>query len=247
MRLFKSKNLFSTFAVILVVTFVASMFAVTNTTNAQENDALPTFRGTGQIISAHWEGFSNEMDAIDVFFASQLTTPIREDTNGLYIKVRHGSGFEYPSQIAVNEENIVNDGHEIQIKASMLFANRANAAPSPHGLTIVYNVAEQTVRIILDNHHGNVENWLATSFIVCDTTPTVFASVIKEKGNMNTLEITVTEPLYFDFSENTMVEQTFFGTFQINNNAAGIYTVGEYKVYVDTKGNDQIRACYIVV
>ena len=35
-------------------------------------------------------------------------------------------------------------------------------------------------------------------------------------------------------------------TLKINNNAAGAYEVGGYKVYVDTKGNDQIRACYIV-
>ena len=32
----------------------------------------------------------------------------------------------------------------------------------------------------------------------------------------------------------------------ISNNAAGTYAVGKYKVYVDTKGNDQIRECYIV-
>jgi len=35
-------------------------------------------------------------------------------------------------------------------------------------------------------------------------------------------------------------------TIKISNNAAGTYDVGGYKVYVDTKGNDQIRACYLV-
>ena len=32
----------------------------------------------------------------------------------------------------------------------------------------------------------------------------------------------------------------------INNNAAGTYTVGDYKVYVDTKGNTQVRSISIV-
>ncbi len=30
-------------------------------------------------------------------------------------------------------------------------------------------------------------------------------------------------------------------TFTIKNNAAGTYKVGEHKVYVDTKGNTQVR------
>jgi len=34
--------------------------------------------------------------------------------------------------------------------------------------------------------------------------------------------------------------------FTIANNSAGTYGVGGYKVYVDTKGNTQIRECYIV-
>jgi hypothetical protein len=42
------------------------------------------------------------------------------------------------------------------------------------------------------------------------------------------------------------VEFSYTKAFSINNNAAGTYTVHEYKVYVDTKGNTQIRACYIV-
>ena len=66
------------------------------------------------------------------------------------------------------------------------------------------------------------------------------ASVQKNSGNTNTLTVTVTET----FSDGKT--NKFTGTFTINNNAAGTYTVGSYKVYVDTKGNDQIRECYIV-
>ena len=58
-------------------------------------------------------------------------------------------------------------------------------------------------------------------------------------GNKNDLTITVTE-IYEDGTE-----EVFTATFSINNNAADTYTVGPYKVYVDTKGNDQIRDCYV--
>jgi len=66
------------------------------------------------------------------------------------------------------------------------------------------------------------------------------AFVTKLNGNKNDLTITVTETL----SDGTA--NTIRATFSINNNAAATYTVGGYKVYVDTKGNDQIRECYIV-
>ena len=67
------------------------------------------------------------------------------------------------------------------------------------------------------------------------------AAVDKLSGNQNMLHITVTE-IYSDGSEKTI---TWSGL--INNNAAGFYEVGSYSVYVDTKGNDQIRECYIVI
>jgi len=71
-----------------------------------------------------------------------------------------------------------------------------------------------------------------------DATPS--ASVKKLNGNKNDLTIAVTET-YSDGSINEITE-----TFSINNNAAALYAVGAYVVYVDTKGNDQIRQCYIV-
>jgi hypothetical protein len=66
------------------------------------------------------------------------------------------------------------------------------------------------------------------------------ASVKKLNGNKNELTITVTE--YYEDG----TKEVFTTTFAIDNNAAANYTVGPYKVYVDTKGNDQIRACYII-
>jgi hypothetical protein len=65
------------------------------------------------------------------------------------------------------------------------------------------------------------------------------AKVEKMNGNQNKLTISVTE-LYsehkFEYAP---------GTFMINNNAADTYKVGPYHVYVDTKGNNQIRACKV--
>jgi len=68
---------------------------------------------------------------------------------------------------------------------------------------------------------------------------TATASVKKLKGNKNELTITVTgEPVCGEIN-------VYTETFTIHNNAAGTYTVGNYKVYVNTKGNVQIRECYI--
>jgi len=66
------------------------------------------------------------------------------------------------------------------------------------------------------------------------------AYVTKLNGNQNQLSIEITET-YSDGSSKHLA-----GTFMINNNSAGTYTVGSYNVYVNTKGNDQIRDCHIV-
>jgi len=75
----------------------------------------------------------------------------------------------------------------------------------------------------------------------------VDASVKQLNGNKNDLTVTVTETFvgFFGGQEIVSIVETV-KTFSINNNAAGTYEVGGYKVYVDTKGNTQIRECYIV-
>jgi len=62
----------------------------------------------------------------------------------------------------------------------------------------------------------------------------------KLPGNMNNLTISVAEKYPFGY------EVVFTETFSIHNNASGTYDVGPYKVYVETKGNTQIREYYIV-
>jgi len=69
---------------------------------------------------------------------------------------------------------------------------------------------------------------------------TPLASVKKLNGNKNDLTISVTER-FSDGSIKTITE-----TFSINNNTAGSYQVGAYAVYVEIKGNDQVKQCYIM-
>jgi predicted acyl esterase len=66
------------------------------------------------------------------------------------------------------------------------------------------------------------------------------ASIKKLNGNKNELTIIITET-YED-----SVEKVLTKTFTIDNNAANTYAIDRYQVFVDTKGNDQIRACYIL-
>ena len=87
------------------------------------------------------------------------------------------------------------------------------------------------------NHDENAIPHYAC-LLLDDVTPAAF--VEKLNGNKNNLTVTVTET-YADGSK-AFVEKTF----SIDNNAAGTYAVGDYKVYVDTKGNTQIRDCRIV-
>jgi uncharacterized repeat protein (TIGR02543 family) len=66
------------------------------------------------------------------------------------------------------------------------------------------------------------------------------AAVEKLSGSTNNLKITIIG-VYSDGSTKVIAEKTF----SIDNNSAGSYEVGAYKVYVDTKGNNQIRECYL--
>lgn len=66
------------------------------------------------------------------------------------------------------------------------------------------------------------------------------AVVKKLKGSQNELTITVTQA-HVDGTESVVR-----ATFTIPKNASGTYTVGEHQVYVDTKGNTQVREIRIV-
>jgi pectate lyase len=79
--------------------------------------------------------------------------------------------------------------------------------------------------------------------VVVDTVETATASAVVNtlRGDQNELVITIDE-VYADGSGNGTLNETIL----INNNAEGTYRVGRYDVYVNTKGNTQVREVYIV-
>ena len=90
---------------------------------------------------------------------------------------------------------------------------------------------------LLDNE-GAVPTYAALIVLLDEAVPSAY--VEKMNGNKNSLTVTVTEY----YSDGSSAE--FKETFLINNNAAGTYEVNGYSVYVDTKGNTQVRECRIV-
>ncbi|MGW0593643.1 M20/M25/M40 family metallo-hydrolase [Streptosporangium sp. NPDC002607] len=103
---------------------------------------------------------------------------------------------------------------------------------------------EQRGFFLFGDGHKNAEFsspdavYVTVANAVIDAKPS--AVVKKLKGNKNELTITVKQT-HIDGSESPVT-----ATFTINNNAAGTYTVGDYKVYVETKGNTQVRSISIV-
>jgi len=79
-------------------------------------------------------------------------------------------------------------------------------------------------------------------FVYTVPEPAYFVNAWVEKltGNQNRLTISITE-FYPDGTEKIITE-----SFMIRNNAADTYIVGGYSVYVDTKGNIQIRQAEVV-
>ena len=110
--------------------------------------------------------------------------------------------------------------------------NSSLAAPEGYKVFMKVNGAYTDIKA---GSYENVEVEIAT---LVSATPS--ARVDKLNGNQNRLYITVTEV----YSNGVVIKIEWNGL--INNNAAGTYAVGGYKVYVDTKGNDQIRECRIV-
>ncbi|WP_223596535.1 pectate lyase family protein [Neobacillus bataviensis] len=80
---------------------------------------------------------------------------------------------------------------------------------------------------------------------VVDTVKEAIPSAVVNNlnGNENELIITINET-YFDGTTNDA--DPLKATLKIKNNSAGTYKIGRYNVYVDTKGNTQVREIYIV-
>jgi hypothetical protein len=97
-----------------------------------------------------------------------------------------------------------------------------------------------TYQINADNSITEIDSYtIVKSALLTVSSATPTAYVTQLNGNKNDLTITITEKL------TDCTTQIITETFSINNNAADTYAVGSYNVYVDTKGNTQVRACYI--
>ncbi|MDR0468809.1 MAG: hypothetical protein LBH09_02425, partial [Peptococcaceae bacterium] len=97
---------------------------------------------------------------------------------------------------------------------------------------ICIRFAGQELVVSLENDLYGAPIWI--------TDVTAEASVEKQNGSKNKLTVTVT----MHWSNGTTTKS--IDSFSIDNNSEGTFTVGDYQVYADTKGNDKIRACYIV-
>lgn len=101
-------------------------------------------------------------------------------------------------------------------------------------------VPQKLLATVTYEQHYITTTQQATAISTYITNVAVTASVQKLNGNKNNLTIIVTEY----YSNGTSV--VYQSVISIDNNAIGTYQVNAYRVYVDTKGNTQIRACYIV-
>jgi hypothetical protein len=246
---------------IVVVIALLSLLTLSafSTINTNTNALTPdhSYKGTGQVAAAHWEippiNNNNAVVLIDAFFADQLKTPDGTIyTNGLYIKVTHVSfGVDEAIESLVSGE-ISWEGSLMTIDVKKMAFSGARAGS--HDILLVWDFDQVTAEIKIGNLGQNHRPTYSTvdfgRAIIGETeNPDVLARVTKDKGNTNTLGIYITES-WTRFIENADELQPFSKIcskeFTINNNAAAVYTVDDYNVFVDTKGNDQIRACYFV-
>jgi hypothetical protein len=237
----------------LLSLLMLSAFSAINTNIVQAADppSPQSICGSGQIASAYWS--FDDGGFMQAFFAEQLTIDADEPlTNGVYIEIDHSGGTDpsWNARALTSDELVQMTADKIVISVKMDFTR--GTTERLHTIDLVWDLTDGSVdpaKITITSHAmgggGIYKTADVTMCIVNSEAPvTVSAVVAKDKGNTNTLTITVAEPC-FDFLANKMRELE--ETFTINNNAADTYTVGSYNVYVDTKGNDQIRACYIVV
>jgi len=234
-------------------------FALGNnlTTVYTQRWAAPTGLSTGAFSPAGWQNLfliTRDEDAKTTTYdltipwssLSSTTRPVNLDSIGMTILVNdsdgsdtvrlameYGIGLNIKSYPNVADLYLMENGQyeDMLTAAAWAAAEKALVSKSKTDMDMAANFI---VLVKDDEIKAELYNFIA----VQETIPSAY--VTKLNGNQNDLTIIVKE-VYYDGST-----VDFAKTFKINNNAAGTYTVGEYTVYVDTKGNDQIRACYIV-
>ena len=187
---------------------------------------------------------------------SMENSGMMENNGSIYINDR---GKITNSGTLLNKNNIINnavfenkgllnnEGY-ITNGASLYNSGRINSSWMMNNGTIINNGELNTSFMLnydLIENYGTINNtghWDGSPAVEMKTFLRAEAAAYVEKlnGNKNLLVITVTE--YYSNKGPVKITKEFM----IDNNSAGTYTVGEYKVYVNTKGNIQIRDIYII-
>ena len=159
-----------------------------------------------------------------------------EYVSKLELPVLSAGDYKNTADHFINEAFLLPDGEVVDITSAFIADGNIVTSVAPAGL------ADGRVYLAASDSDGGFD------LVKVKDGPLdhVYAEayVVKQNGNKNSLTITVFE-VYREGSgyyEKEVGEKTF----SIDNNAAGYYQVAGHKVYVDTKGNTQIRACYIV-
>ena len=152
---------------------------------------------------------------------------------------------------ALNDFNAIEASITAYIRDSKNYvaANRSEIVSNLKDLKKIVNKADKYSCLDLNKVNallGRLIKCLEKEIVITDPDPALVSvnpSAVVEKlnGNKNNLKITI-----FGTYSNGTTKIIAEKTFSISNNAADTYEVAGYKVYVDTKGNVQIRACYIV-
>lgn len=163
------------------------------------------------------------------------------DAPVIRIEMPDGPGLDGGMEYYVVIPNDTYGGQRPVVDASPAFESGATVYHMKKGQPNLLNTKGGVAYLYVVTLYNNVNTTVDFSWEalrVVEATPAAFVKQLA--GSQNELTITITEKLS-DGTENVLTE-----TLKINNNAAGTYEVGGYSVYVDTKGNTQVRECRIV-
>jgi len=165
----------------------------------------------------------SDTDIVRITLGGKLAETVFLDEDGLY-----PAATKAQNAVLLNNLYAVDAGETIEFD---VFVKSETGLVSDYDLTVT--ASSET----------NGEKADAAGLLVL-TNATTSAYVVKLNGNKNDLYVTVKE--FYSDGTSATVEKKFV----IDNNAAGNYAVdvasAAYTVYVDTKGNTQIRDCRIV-
>lgn len=200
------------------------------------------------------------------------SSPLAPEITDVYIneEVRSAFGTEHiasPGKIVIHEDtftilwtnqDVLTESYEIQFKANkgewITLAEIAHNTREKRYITQEIDQFANLQRIIAKAENGNsyefrmralnasgASEWSSVASVDTVLSAKASAFINHLKGSQNELIITIDE-VYKDGTRSSDLKNKF----SINNNAKGVYQVGRYEVFVNMKGNTQVREIYIV-